>query len=71
MKKDIIINYQGENIKVINQDDHHVTVHLPNKIVTLTLKEDTEAAPHWFEEGSDNTSEFSKAIGILIEKEMQ
>jgi hypothetical protein len=61
------INYQNNDLEVEQQGIDLFSVHLPGRTVQLLLKQDNEGANHWFEAGTDNESEQSKAIGVAIE----
>lgn len=61
------IRYNNSDIPVTKQGKGHYTVQLPGRDMQLLVKQDNEGAEHWFEEGTDNETEESKAFGIAIE----
>ncbi|MEC5144976.1 hypothetical protein [Chitinophaga sp. 212800010-3] len=55
-------------IGITRQDENVFIVRLPEKIIRLQRREDNEGADYWFEEGADNTTKLTEAIGEVIER---
>lgn len=64
------ITIAGNNVKVEQEADDSFIVELPGGTVFLIRKQDNEGATHWFEEGADNETDFTKELGIAIETEL-
>ncbi|SHN16720.1 hypothetical protein [Chitinophaga sp. CF418] len=45
-------------------------VEIPGKKLLLLLKQDNEGADHWFEDGTDNETTETRAIGTAIDNYM-
>ncbi|MCW3464876.1 hypothetical protein [Chitinophaga nivalis] len=61
------IKLHHDNVTVERRSSHLFSVHLPEKVLHLQLKEDNEGASHWFEEGKDDETPENAAIGLVIE----
>lgn len=61
------ITYHGQQIAVSQESPDIFLVALPEKKIQLQRKEDNEGADHWFEQGSDNETEETAALGTAIE----
>ncbi|WP_343704706.1 hypothetical protein [Chitinophaga sp.] len=64
------ISIAGNNIKVEQESEDSFVVELPGGTLFLIRKQDNEGASHWFEEGADNETGFTKELGIAIENEL-
>lgn len=64
---DFHIQLQGHDIGVTRQDENIFIVRLRDKTIHLHRKQDNEGASHWFEEGKDNETSQTEAIGVAIE----
>ncbi|MBO9731545.1 MAG: hypothetical protein J7623_23090 [Chitinophaga sp.] len=63
---DFHIQLQGHDIGVTRQEENIFIVRLPEKTIHLRRKQDNEGASHWFEEGKDNETPQTEAIGTAI-----
>ncbi|WP_119081035.1 hypothetical protein [Chitinophaga alhagiae] len=64
------ISIAGSNVKVEQESENSFIVELPGGTLFLIRKQDNEGASHWFEEGADNETGFTKELGIAIENEL-
>ncbi len=60
----------GTNVKVEQESEDSFIVELPGGTLFLIRKQDNEGAAHWFEEGADNETGFTKELGIAIESQL-
>ncbi|MEO7394476.1 MAG: hypothetical protein ABIU11_05990 [Chitinophagaceae bacterium] len=69
MSNTIEVFFNGDTGWVIeNKDERKYLVHFKDKEAILFVKEDNEGANHWFENDADRETDFSKEIGLQIEK---
>jgi hypothetical protein len=61
------ILWSGGKAAVQQTDNTHFTVHLPERILYLEVRQDNEGANVWFEQGTDNADETVKELGLSIE----
>jgi hypothetical protein len=61
------IDHDNQAIAVEQQDKRHFKVKLGSRTMVLIQKQDNEGANHWFEDGSDNETPETKAIGDAID----
>jgi hypothetical protein len=64
------IDHNNEQITVIQSSQCHFKVERPGGKILLLLKQDNEGADHWFEDGTDNETPETKAIGAAIDNYM-
>lgn len=60
----------GTNVKVEQESEDSFIVELPGGTLFLIRKQDNEGATHWFEEGADNETGFTKELGLAIESRL-
>jgi hypothetical protein len=61
------IQLDQHEISVTQQDENIFIVRLPEKTIHLEKRQDNEGANHWFEEGKDNETSQTEAIGLAID----
>lgn len=61
------IQLDQQEIGVTRQDENIFIVRLPEKTIHLEKRQDNEGANHWFEEGKDNETTQTAAIGLAID----
>ncbi len=61
------IQLDQHEIGVTRQDENIFIVRLPEKTIHLEKRQDNEGANHWFEEGKDNETTQTAAIGLAID----
>lgn len=61
------IDHDNNTIQVEQQDSRLFVVKLEDRTIRLVQKQDNEGANHWFEEGSDNETPETKALGNAID----
>ena len=65
-----LIAIAGNDVQVEQESEDNFIVQLPGGTLFLLRKQDNEGAVHWFEEGADNETEFTKELGMAIEDQL-
>lgn len=61
------IDHDNKQLRVERADKRRFKVEMPEKTITLFVKQDNEGANHWFEDGTDNETSEAKELGALID----
>lgn len=62
------IEHEQQTVKVTEDRENHFIVELPGRQLGMLLKQDSDGANRWLEDGKDHETEETKSVGVAIDR---